>query len=264
MDDLITIKNVNGYLDKNGVAHLNLEDVARGLGFTENKSGKEYVMWRRVKGYLDEFGLSSQVPKNDFIPENIFYKLCFKASNETARKFQDIVTDEILPEIRKHGAYITDAKIEEILSNPDTIISLATQIKDERAKNKELETELEKKDQLIGELQPKADYVDYILASTGVMATSQIAADYGLTANKLNKILKEERIQRRVGDQWILYAEYFGQGYTKSETILITRSDGRPDTKLFTKWTQKGRLMINEVLNKRGIYAYMDIVGRAV
>ena len=52
-------------------------------------------------------------------------------------------------------------------------------------------------------------------------------------------------------------------GYTKSETIPITRKDGIPDTKLFTKWTQKGRLMINEVLNRRGIYANMDLINSA-
>lgn len=109
-------------------------------------------------------------------------------------------------------------------------------------------------------MQPKADYVDYILSSMGAMATSQIAADYGMSANKLNKILFTEGIQRKVGDQWILYKEHMGKGYTKSETIPIERSDGRPDTKMFTKWTQKGRLMINEILNRRGIYANTDII----
>lgn len=92
------------------------------------------------------------------------------------------------------------------------------------------------------------------------VTTTQIAADYGISATALNKILYKERIQRKVGDQWILYKPYMNHGYTKSETIDIKRSDGTPDTKLFTKWTQKGRLMINEVLNQRGIYANMDLI----
>lgn len=175
--------------------------------------------------------------------------------NEELRCFKRWVTHDVIPTIRKHGAYMTPAKIEEALLNPDTIINLAMQLKSEQEQKRLLTVEVERKDQIIGELQPKADYVDYILSSTGTMATTQIAADYGLSATKLNKILREERIQRKVGDQWILYKEHMGMGYTKSETIPITRSDGRPDTKLFTRWTQKGRLLINAVLNKRSIYA---------
>jgi prophage antirepressor-like protein len=108
MNDLITIQGTRVYLDDSGTAHLNLEDVARGLGFTESKGGVEYVMWRRVQGYLNEFGYSAQVPKDGFIPENIFYKLCFKASNATARALQDVVTDEILPTIRKTGGFVAN------------------------------------------------------------------------------------------------------------------------------------------------------------
>jgi anti-repressor protein len=94
----------------------------------------EYVRWETVSRYLGGFGFSQQVGKDDFIPENIFYKLCFKAENHTAIAFQDKVTDEILPAIRKHGAYLTPQKIEEVLLNPDTIITLATQIKELQAK----------------------------------------------------------------------------------------------------------------------------------
>ena len=55
-----------------------------------------------------------------------------KAKNETAEKFQAVVADEILPSIRKHGAYMTAAKIEEVLLNPDTIIKLAQNLKAEQ------------------------------------------------------------------------------------------------------------------------------------
>jgi len=127
-------------------------------------------------------------------------------------------------------------------------------------RNESLQVENTKQSLLIGELQPKADYVDYILSSTGTVTVSQIAADYEISAQALNKILNEERIQRKVGGQWILYAEHMGSGYTKSETVGFNRSDGSPDTKLFTRWSQKGRLKINEVLNQRGIYANMELV----
>lgn len=113
--------------------------------------------------------------------------------------------------------------------------------------------------QLIAEYEPRISYLDTILESKGLLATSQIAADYGMTAQALNKILHEEHVQHKVGGQWILYKEHMNNGYTKSQTINIKRSDGRPDTKMNTKWTQKGRLFIHEILEDRGITALMDI-----
>ena len=187
------------------------------------------------------------------------YSVILRSDKPEAAKFKRWITHEVLPSIRKHGAYMTPAKIEEVLRDPDTIIRLATVLKEEQAKNNALATENAQQKQIIGELKPKADYVDYILSSTGTMATTQIAADYGMSAKRLNKILRDEKIQWFVNGQWVLYTVYMNQGLAKSETISITHSDGRPDTKLFTKWTQKGRLKINDLLNRRGIYANADI-----
>lgn len=106
MSNLITISGVRGFIDKNGVAQLNLEDVARGLGFTRDKNGTEYVMWDRVEEYLSNFGFHTCVERTEtFIPESIFYRLAMKAKNETAEAFQCIVADEILPAIRRTGMY---------------------------------------------------------------------------------------------------------------------------------------------------------------
>ena len=77
---------VRGYLDDNNMAWLNAEDVAKGWGFTEPKNGKEYVKWTRVNGYLKDFGFSTQVSKDDFLPENMVYRLGFKANNETDKR----------------------------------------------------------------------------------------------------------------------------------------------------------------------------------
>jgi phage antirepressor YoqD-like protein len=79
-----------------------------------------------------------------------------------------------------------------------------------------------------------------------------------MSAKRLNKILYREKVQRLVGYQWILYAEHMNKGYTKSETIHYERSDGTFDTKILTKWTQKGRLFINDILNRRGVFANVD------
>jgi len=116
MSSLITISGVRGYIDETGTAQLNLEDVARGLGFARiATSGNEVVRWETVARYLTEFGACQQVGTNagktfheqlpEFIPENIFYRLAMKAKNETAEKFQALVANEILPTIRKTGTY---------------------------------------------------------------------------------------------------------------------------------------------------------------
>lgn len=165
--------NINGIecFEKDGTAYLKLEAVARGLGFThkEIKNGKEYesIRWSTVRTYLKELGFRQQVGEeigfptsgeNDFIPENIFYRLAMKAKNEAAEKFQAKVADEIIPSIRKHGAYMTPQKIEEVLLNPDTIIKLATDLKAEREHRMALETKIEQD-------KPKTIFADAVSSS---------------------------------------------------------------------------------------------------
>ena len=113
-----TFCGVRGY-EKEGVAYLHIEDVARGLGFTQSqvKNGKEYtsIRWERIDAFLADFGFPPQVgesgnPHDYYIPENIFYRLCMKAKNEVAEAFQAKVADEIIPSIRKTGSYSVSNK----------------------------------------------------------------------------------------------------------------------------------------------------------
>ncbi|WP_064615775.1 phage antirepressor [Streptobacillus moniliformis] len=262
--EIITIKNVNGYI-KDNIAYLKLEDVARGLGFTTvATSGNEVVRWSRVNKYLEELKFDTSAEnenvklKDSFIPENIFYKLCMKANNDVARKFQDLVCDEILPSIRKHGAYMTNDTLEKALTSPDFLIQLATNLKIEQEKNRRLQGEIEIKNQLIGELKPSKDYLDCILASEDTLKVTQIATDYGLTAQALNKILNEKRVIRKVNKQWILYDEHNRKGYTKSNTIIIPRKNKKDKIITETSWTQKGRLFIHNILESLGYKANRD------
>ena len=263
----LQIENISGVdcYEKDGTAYLKLENVARGLGFVQMKNGVEYVKWERVSSYLEELGFSPEVGKDSFIPENIFYRLAMKAKNETAERFQAKVADEIIPSIRKHGAYMTADTLEKALSSPDFLIQLATKLKDEQERNKRLENEkkaLEQEtiemDKKISELEPKANYVDLILKSTATVLTTQIAQDYGMSAKAFNKKLEELGIQRKVGGQWILYAKYQGKGYVHSKTIDIVRSNGQPDVRMQTEWTQKGRLFLYEELKKHDIYPMIE------
>ena len=130
MQNIINVGGIECY-EENGKAYLKLETVARGLGFTRvAASGNEVIRWETVRKYLSELsvptcwhGDSQQVGKEglpEYIPENVFYRLAMKAKNETAEKFQAFVADEVIPSIRKHGAYMTPDKLEDILLNPDT------------------------------------------------------------------------------------------------------------------------------------------------
>lgn len=257
MNEIVTINNVRGYIDEKGTAWLNLEDVARGLGFTQIKNKKEYIRWETVISYCNEF--SQQVGKESFIPENVFYKLCMKANNEVARTFQDLVCDEILPNIRKNGGYI----ITQENDTPEMIMARAVlvaekTINEQKEKIKILAEENKTQKQMITELKPAKEYLDKILSTEDTMAITQIAADYGLSGIRLNKILHDERFIRNVNGQWLLYSEHMNKGYTKSETTPVKTKDGRDKTVVLTKWTQKGRLKIHNILTNLGFLANMD------
>lgn len=104
MHDVSIIGGVECY-EQGGVAYLKLETVAKGLGFTQEKNGVEYIRWETVNGFLASLGFPNKLGKDDFIPENIFYRLAMKAKNEAAEAFQAKVADEIIPSIRKTGSY---------------------------------------------------------------------------------------------------------------------------------------------------------------
>lgn len=147
-------------------------------------------------------------------------------------------------------------QLEKDWNSPEKVMARALQIADKKIRF--LETENSRQAQLLSEYEPKIQYVDKILESRGTLTTKQIAADYGLTAQQLNGILHDAGIQYKVNGQWLLYRKHMGLGYTKSKTIEITRADGSPDTVMQTRWTQKGRLMIHDLLESMGIIPEMD------
>lgn len=135
---------------------------------------------------------------------------------------------------------------------------LNAKVENLKQKNALLEADNNQKDQLIGELKPKADYTDKILQSKGTVKINVIANDYGLTAIAMNKKLHELKIQYKQGSDWLLYGEHRGKGYTHSKTIHFFHKDGRPDTKMNMEWTQKGRLFLYELLKKNGIIPMIE------
>lgn len=223
------------------------KDVALALGYKNPQEAIRTHVDDEDKGVSEILtpGGKQNVP---VINESGLYALVLSSKLPGAKKFRRWVTAEVLPSIRKTGGY----------NVPKDYPSALRALADAEEKRLALEAENAAQRQAIADFQPIKQYVDTILSSTRTLTTTQIAADYDMTARKLNKILHEEGIQRHVNGQWILYKQHMGKGYTKSKTINIIRSDGRPDTGLNTEWTQKGRLLIHEILTARGIQAVMD------
>lgn len=128
----------------------------------------------------------------------------------------------------------------------------------ERKETQELHTRTLMLEQRVKEYEPKLTYLDQILQSKDAVTITQIAKDYGLSGTALNQILHEERVQYKQNKQWLLYSKYQDKGFTKSMTLDILRNNGDREVKMNTRWTQKGRLFIHELLSKRGIVPFMD------
>ena len=193
------------------------------------------------------------------INESGLYNVILRSDKPEAKKFKRWVTHEVLPTIRRHGAYMTDKALEEALTSPDFLIKLATQLKDERDKRIAVEAKSQAQEQIIKELKPKADYTDRILKNSGLVTITQIAKDYGMSGQGMNALLNRLCIQYKTSSgQWLLYAKYQDKGYTHSRTIDIVRSDGRSDIVMETKWTQKGRLFLYEKLKTAGLLPMIE------
>lgn len=179
------------------------------------------------------------------VNESGLYSLILKSKLPTAKKFKRWVTSEVLPTIRKHGTYMTDERIEEALLDPDTIIKIATQLKEEKTGRLIAE-------QQVKELQPKVAYYDQVLANKSLVTVTQISKDYGLSGQALNALLHKLGVQYKQGKTWLLYAKHQAKGWTQSETIMVDKTDGTQKAVLNTKWTQKGRLGLYELLKTNG------------
>ena len=181
----------------------------------------------------------------NFLTESGVYKLIFKSRKQEAEKFQDWVTDEVLPQVRKTGGYIST---NENMSDED-ILSRALQIANAR---------IEERNKQIKELKPKAEYTDMVLQSNNTFTITQIANDYGMSAQEFNKLLNKFEIQYKQSGQWLLYKPYKDKGYACSETTIISKGVGRVRTSMHTKWTQKGRKFIYDLLKCKGLVPTME------
>lgn len=237
-----------------------LGDVCKMLGLRQGN-----VRERLEKGVVSTEPLltSGGIQMVNFVTEDGLYDVILDSRKPEAKRFRKWVTSEVLPTIRKHGAYMTKDALERAITEPDFLIQLATTLKEEKAKRLEAEQQCEAQKQIIGEMEKKVSYLDLILSSTSTMTITQIAQDYGMSGQRMNKLLHGLRIQYKVGEQWILYAEYKDKCYVSSKTIHFMTNEGVPCTTLNTKWTQKGRLFLYDILKKEGILPKMEWAKKA-
>lgn len=162
--------------------------------------------------------------------------------------------------VRKHViAYIEELEKQQgKIKLPQTYKEALLELVAKLEENEKLQLENTQQKQVIGELQPKATYYDLILSSVDCLTITQIAKDYGMSGHQLNQFLADQKIQYKQSRQWLLYSNYHREGYTKSETVSITYKDGSTGSVLHTKWTQKGRLFLYELLKRHNILPLME------
>lgn len=214
-----------------------LDDDEKGVALTDTLGGKQEM------AAVSEVGL---------------YTLVLSSRKPEAKAFKRWVTHDVLPSIRKHGAYMTEEILQKTLENPDFLIGLATQLKEEREKRLAAELDKAVLGQQIAELRPKASYYDLILQCASLLSVTEISKDYGMSAKAFNKKLHELHIQYQQSGVWFLYAEYQDGGYTQTKTQNYCRSDGTQGARTHMYWTQKGRLFLYERLKAEGILPMIE------
>ena len=218
-------------------------ECAKILGYTNpHKAIADHCRYltKREVPHPQSFG--KQILRN-FIPEGDLYRLIARSKLPAAERFETWIFDEVLPTIRKHGAYATHDTLDELLRSPKLAEALIKRLESEREKSEGLM-------ELAEEMAPKALYCDMVLQCTNVVPVSLIAKDYGMSAAAFNAMLYDFGVQYPTGGTWLLYQKYAKKGYTHTRTYRV----GEKVAALHTCWTQKGRLFLYEFLEEFCIY----------
>jgi anti-repressor protein len=189
---------------------------------------------------------------SDYVGCEIFHDLARKKVKDyiikldMAKEIAMLQRNEKSKEVRKYFI-----QVEKDFNSPEKIMARALLMADKKIKllesqNENLLIELE-------EANKNADYLDLILQTKDSLTITQIAQDYGISARKMNQLLKQERIQRIVNGQWVLYAKYLGKGYISSRTFDYEGKDGKIHSNVTTVWTQLGRRFLYDKLKAIGV-----------
>ena len=234
--------------------------------------GKQHnELLKDIRRYAEQLG-EGKIPQSDFFTESTYvnsqnkkmpcYQVTKKGCEFIAHKLTGVKGTEFTAKYINRFHEMEDA-IKAHIPTGNELIALAVVeaqklLAQKEEEIKQLEDSVQQMDKVITELTPKADYADRILSSNDCMTVTQIAQDYGLSAVSFNRILSRAGIQRKVGEQWILYAEYQGKGYVQNKTYDYEKANGTTGTKLSTVWTQKGRLFLYNRLKEIGVVTEME------
>ena len=245
---------VRTQVDEKGEPWFCAKDVCCALGYNNSRDAvRRHVEMDDVVKHdtIDSMSRKQQVI---FINESGLYALIFSSKLDSAKRFKHWVTSEVLPTIRKRGAYMTNDALERAVREPDFLIKLASAIKHERQQKEMYAQKCTEQGETIKQLEKQSAYVDYVLQSPGLLNINQIAQDYGISAQCLNSLLRQHLIQYKSNNQWILYAKYKDKGYVHSTTHILDNGI----VVMHTQWTQKGRLFLYEQLKSWGFYPIME------
>ena len=191
-----------------------------------------------------------------FLTEDGLYELLMQSRKPVAKEFKRGVKT-ILKEIRRTGGYIA-AKEDE---TPAEIMARALKVADATLKRQAwrvqmLEGRVEVQQEHIRVLEPKAEYTDEVLQSPNTYTFTQMAKELDFrTVAHLTAYLKKKGIIFRQSGRWMTTADHSGKGYTKTRTVAFDHSDGRPDTTVYTVWTEPGRQFLHRICNTHKLEA---------
>ena len=214
------------------------KDVAEALGYKrpEDAMAQHLEIEDSVKHrVMDSNG---KLRLTTFINESGLYSLILCSKLESAKRFKRWVTGEVLPAIRKQGGYMVAKQGE----SEKEIMARALEI---------VRSTIQRRDEEIARLKPRADYADHVLDSIDCITTTQLAKELGMTAQELNRRLCSMHIQYWQSGQYMLYAEYARQGLAKSRTHTRTTINGIVLTEVYLVWTERGREFIHRLLNPK-------------
>lgn len=227
------------------------KDVAECLGYSKARNAIASHVMNEDRKDAPIQGPLGGTQNMTIINESGLYSLVFSSRLEGVKHFKHWVTSEVLPSIRKHGAYMTPETIEKALLSPDFIIKLATKLKEEQEKNQKLQ-------ETIDDMEPKVEYYNKVANSDELLTVTVIAKAYGLNAQQLNKYLHEKKIQFKVGNTWCLYSKYKDMGLIRIITAPVTRN-GYETTYTTMRWTHKGKLFIHNLLVSYGFRVIEEV-----
>jgi prophage antirepressor-like protein len=224
------------------------KDVTEILGYRNPSEALKYHVDDEDK--LNSKSLSGLGQRGGWlINESGLYSLILSSKLPSAKAFKRWLTSEVLPSIRRHGAYVSDNVLDRLIDNPEAAMRYFAILKEERAKKDSLEKKHEALTEYMAELTPKARYYDVILQCPGAILVTVIAKDYGYSAVKFNKLLHALGVQYKAGTVWVLYQDHADKGYTVTKTYEIK---GKKSSAILTCYTQRGRLWLYNLLKSIG------------